>query len=86
MNVLRPKAILLYVYGPWICYQNYGFLGLKRYGLWVMRGLWVFGSILLGTVPVPAQRYGLLRVMGYEGYGLGGVRLYMYLFLVILGL
>jgi hypothetical protein len=41
-----------------------------------MGKLWVMGRNSLGTRSVPTKRYGLSRVMGYEGYGLRGIRLY----------
>jgi hypothetical protein len=37
-----------------------------------------FESKPLRTRSVSLKKYGLLQVMGYEGYGLRGVRLYLF--------
>ena len=50
--------------------------GPNRYGLWVMGELWVMGPISPQTKSVTQKMYGLWGGMGYESYGLGGIRLY----------
>ena len=56
--------------------QNLWVLAEDPYGLWVIADLWVMGRNFLQTNLVDKIFYGVSGVMGYEGYGLRGVRLY----------
>jgi hypothetical protein len=47
----------------------------NAYGLWVIADLWVMGRNFPQTNSVDKIFYGVCGVMGYEGYGLRGVRL-----------
>ena len=57
-------------------YQN-PYMTPKPYGLWVTADLWVMGCKSPRTNSGDRIFYGLWRVMGYEVYGLRGVRLYL---------
>ena len=48
----------------------------KGYGLWGIEDLWVMVCISQPTKLVDGQGYGLKGVMGYQKYGLRGVRLH----------
>jgi hypothetical protein len=56
--------------------KMYGFLRRHQYGLWSITEVWVIDRNLLQTKLVTRKIYGLLEIMGYEGYGLRGLRLY----------
>jgi hypothetical protein len=55
--------------------QNLWVLAENAYGLWVIADLWVMGRKFLQTNLVDKFFYGVRGVMGFEGYGLRGVRL-----------
>jgi len=56
--------------------KNLWVLPTEGYGLWVTADLWVIVRNSPQTKSVYGSSYGLRGVMGYEGYGLRGVRLY----------
>ncbi len=61
------EIVLVYVWVP----------GRKQYGLRGMRDLWVICALPLHTKSVTKKFYGIRGSMGFQGYGLGGLRLYL---------
>ena len=57
--------------------QNLWVLAENAYGLWVIADLWVMGRNFPQTNLVDKFFYGVCGVMGFERYGLRGVRLYI---------
>ena len=51
----------------------YGFWVIRAYGLWGIADVWVMDRVSLHTTLVTKNSYGLLRIMGYESYGLRGL-------------
>lgn len=56
---------------------NLWVLPAEGYGLWVIMDVWVMVCNSLRTELVDGSRYGIQEVMGYQEYGLQGVRLYI---------
>jgi hypothetical protein len=53
-------------------------MGFDAIELWVIgyQRVWVMGRNFLHTISVTLKSYGVLESMGYQGYGLRGLRLY----------
>ena len=54
----------------------YGICSSAVHGIWGMREIWDMRPIFLHTEMGFPKMYGVLESMGFEGYGLGGSRLY----------